>query len=107
MYGYSLGNIQAMPDTLTKISSYTIDNKYFPMVEVYSCTDEEVEIVRNKMKYQSFAIMAISTIDDVLGGTYGEDKFVKGQMIRITGDFFEDEHMANEIYSEIAKGVYF
>lgn len=105
MYNYTLGNIQAMPDTLTKVSAYNIDNKYFPIVEVYSCTEEEVELVRSKLKYQSFAIMGIGTINELTGEQLN-DKFIKGQMIRLL-DFYDDEHMANEIYSEIAKGVYF
>lgn len=102
MYNYNLGNIKALPDTLTKISAYNVDNKYFPVVERYSCTDEEVEMLKSKLRYQSYAIMGLMTINDL--PTDG-DSFVKGQMVRLEA-FDGDNHTAEEIYSEIAKGVY-
>lgn len=104
MYNYTLGNIQALPNTLTKISAYNIDNKYFPLIEVYTCTEEEVEIIKTKFKYQSFVVMGLMTINDLTNEQL-TGKFIKGQMVRLL-DFYEDEHAANEIYSEIAKGVY-
>lgn len=103
MYNYQLGNVKALPDTLTKVSAYNINNKYFPVVEYYTCSDEEIELMKNKIIYQGYTIMAISTIEDIL--TNGQMTFIKGQLIRLD-DLVDDDHMANEIYNEIYKGVY-
>lgn len=102
MYNYNLGNIQAQPDTLNKISAYNIDNKYFPVFEEYTCTEAEASILKTKLDYQSYAIMGLMKISDL--PTTG-DSFVKGQIVRLE-NFAEDNHAAEEIYSEIAKGVY-
>lgn len=62
MYEYQLGNIKAQPDTLTKISAYNIDNNYFPVLEYYTATDEEIEYMKKKIQFQGYKIMAITTI---------------------------------------------
>jgi len=108
MYNYQLGNIKALPDTLTKVSAYNINNKYFPVVEYYSCTQEEIELLKLKYTYQSYLTMRIGTIqslidDDLISQT--ASTFIKGQVIRLN-NLNEDDHMANEIYNELYKGVY-
>lgn len=102
MFGYELGNIKARPDTLSKTTAYCIDNKYFPFLEKYTCTDVEKEALRNKIKYNGMTVMRIGTIDEFNKGDYN---YVKGQFIRIEG-ICDDYHIVNTIKEEFNKGVY-
>lgn len=109
-FNYSLGNIKAIPNTLSKISAYNINNKYFPFIEYYSCTDEEIVIYKNKIDFNSYILMKIGTINDLINDglliykNNDGNTFVKGEIIRI--NLIEDDHMQNEIYNELLKGVY-
>ena len=101
MYGYNLQNIQAIPTSLTKTSALTYNTRVWPFLEYYTCTDAEREALADKMKYNGMTIMKIGKLTDYL---LGEDKFYKGQLIRL--NIKVDSHMAYEIYNELNKGVY-
>lgn len=100
MYNYQLGNIQALPQSLARTSALSYNNKLFPMIEYYTCTENEKEILKNKLMYNGMTIMKIGQLNEFIGTGY-----VKGQIIRFN-EFDEDNHMANAIYDEINKGVY-
>lgn len=100
MYGYQLGNIKAIPTSLSKNSALTANTKIFPFVEKYTCTDVEKQALRDKITYNGMTIMKIGTMTPYVG-----TGFFKGQIIRFNG-LNDDTHMANAIYSEINKGVY-
>lgn len=101
LYNFNLGNVKAMPDSLTKTSALTINNKIVPILEYYSCTEKEKEALRNKLKYNGMTVMAIGQLKDYL---LPNETFVKGQLIRI--DAAEDNHMATAIFNELQKGVF-
>ena len=101
MYGYNLQNIQAIPTSLTKTSALTYNTRVWPFIEYYTCTDAERSALADKMKYNGMTIMKIGKLTDYL---LGEDKFYKGQLIRL--NIKVDSHMAYEIYNELNKGVY-
>ena len=101
MYGYNLQNIQAIPTSLTKTSALTYNTRVWPFIEYYTCTDAEKAALRDKMKYNGMTIMKVGKLNDYL---LGEDKFYKGQLIRL--NIKVDSHMAYEIYNELNKGVY-
>lgn len=103
MYGYQLGNIKAMPNSLTRTSAFTYNNKIFPILEYYSCTEEEVEALENKIKYNGMTVMRIGTIGEFIKPT--EQSYIKGQLIRI--DIHEDFNYINAISDEIYKGGFF
>lgn len=103
LYNYNLQNVQALPDSLTKNSSITYNNKVFPFVELYTCTDEERDALELKLKYNGMTIMKIGTISDYI--IPGEEIFIQGQIIRIF-NLREDDHIAKCIYEEIKKGVF-
>ena len=101
-FGYQLGNIKALPNTLNKVSSIVANSKLFPFVEYYTCTNEERQALIDKLKYNGMTIGRIGKISDFKhpeGQTY-----VKGQIIRLTGKF--DTHTINEIANEFNKGWY-
>lgn len=102
MFNYALGNVQAIPNALAKNTAFTFNNKLFPFIEFYSCTDIEKEAIKEKIKYNSMTVMKVGTIGQYMNYT---EQFIKGQIIRLP-DVIDDAHVANEIYNEINKGVF-
>ena len=100
-FNYRIGNVEALPQTMTKSTPLSYNNKVWPILEYFSCTDEEKEILRNKIKYNGMTIMAIGTLNDYK--TSG--CFLQGKLIRLN-DLGDDSHIANAIYEEVAKGYY-
>lgn len=103
-YNYQLGNIKALPYTLTKVGSFDISSKIFPFLEYYTCSDEEKEALRRKIKYESMTIMAIGLFGDYYKA-FDELTYFKGELIRCD-DIADDSHMLDAIYAELLKGVY-
>lgn len=103
MYAYSLGNIQALPYSLTRVTTLTENNKIFPFIEFYDCTEEEREALRNKIKYNGMTIMRIGHIVDFVRPQH---RYVQGQLIRLEG-IDEDSHVIAEIANEIKEGAYY
>lgn len=102
MYGYNLQNIQAVPTSLTKTSALTYNTRVWPFIEYYTCTESERNALKDKIKYNGMTIMKVGQLSSY---PLGEDKFYKGQVIRLP-DLRVDSHMAFEIYNELNKGVY-
>ena len=119
-FNYSLENIQALPYTLSRVSSFTKDNTIFPILEYYTCTLREKVAMANKIAYNGMTVMAIGKIKDYLeyswsytyrnekGGTstIGSKGYIKGKIIRMQ-DLEDEYHLVKEIANEINKGVYF
>lgn len=100
-FGYQLGNIRALPDSLTKVNSFNPNNTIFPILEFYSCTEQEKEALRNKIKYNGMSIGRIGTLREF--NNPSEETYVKGQVILL--DIDDDFHLAADIANEIYKGV--
>ena len=49
-HNYQLGNIRALPQSMSKSSPLSFNNKVWPLLETYSCTDDEKDVLRNKLK---------------------------------------------------------
>lgn len=103
-FSYQLGNIKAIPNSITKVGTFVINSKIFPFIEVYDCTEVEKQALRDKIKYDGMTVNRIGHLGQFMGGDDNQ-QFVKGQMIRLN-DLSEDSHIANEIYDELLKGVY-
>lgn len=101
-FGYQLGNIQALPTSLSKTSALTYNNKIFPVLEFYTCTPEERLALENKLKYNGMTVMRIGTIQEFMQET---PTYIKGKLIRLenTG---EDWHYISELANEFDKGVF-
>ena len=69
-YNYNLGNIKALPYTLTKVSAFDINSKIWPFMEYYRCTDEEALALIEKINYESMTVMRIDTL-----GNYFKNNF--------------------------------
>jgi len=108
LFKLELDNIQALPDSLTRVSAFNKNNKLFPFIEIYGCTDEEMSAVWNKLTYNGFTIGRIDTLQNNIDNKpiyMGNPGYFKGQLIRLQ-DFNEDSHLANAIAGELYKGVY-
>lgn len=103
-FGYQLGNIQALPYTLTKVDSFNYNNKIFPLVEYYTCTDREKEAFKDKLKYNGMTVMAIGRIGDYI--TPDIETYIKGKLIRLETQEATDFHITNFIADELFKGVF-
>lgn len=102
MFGYQLGNIKAIPSSLAKTTALTSNNKLFPFVEYYTCTDQEVQALKDKLKYNGYSIGRIGKMIDYL---QSEPSYIKGQIIRIEG-IADDFHGLKAISDELYKGVF-
>lgn len=105
-FGYQLGNIKALPQSLSKVTAYNVDNKYFPFLEYYTCSSVEKQALKDKIKYNGMTIMAIGNMATYINSNTGPDPmYFKGQVIRIPS-FDGDYHILNALAEEINKGVF-
>ena len=106
-FGYQLGNIKALPQSLSKVAAYNVDNKYFPFLEYYTCSEVEKQALRDKIKYNGMTVMAIGSLQYYLQNRNSTDPmYFKGKLIRLT-NFIGDYHLLNAISAEIYKGAFF
>lgn len=104
LFGYNLQNIRALPQTISKVSSFNPNNKIFPILEYYTATEIEKQALRDKVLYNGMTIMRIGTLGDfIINDTVPH--YYKGQLIRIEG-INEEAHVAQTIANELNKGVY-
>ena len=103
-FNYQLGNVKALPYTLTKVGAFDVSSKIFPYLEYYTCTDKEKEALRDKIKYESMTVMRIGTLEEFKDFN-GQKNYFKGELIR-NDEIADDAHVLNAIYEELLKGVY-
>ena len=101
-FGYQMANIKAQPDSLGRVSAYNPNNKVFPFLEKYTCTDQEKDALRLKLKYNGMTVNRIGYISDFLQPDYS---YIKGKIIRLE-NLSDDFHMCVEISSELYRGVF-
>ena len=102
-FNMALGNIKALPMSITKADALTFNNKLVPFLEFYDCTETEKIAYINKLLYEGMTIGVIDKIENYTD--IGYNRFVKAQLIRNT-DISDDTHVINEISLELEKGVY-
>lgn len=112
LHSLSLQNIQAMPASLVKTTAFTPDNKIFPILEIYSCSETEYEAVKNLLLEKSFSIGAIMKMSDLLEISYEIDgetahNWIAATPIRFPQTLGKDEHFLNVLSSVLSQGYYF
>lgn len=103
LYTYNLQNIKALPNALSKVSAFNENNKIFPFIEYYTCTDIEKQALKNKIKYNGMTIMRIGTMAEFISS---EESYFKAKLIRLPSDKRLEFHIANEIAKELNMGVF-
>lgn len=81
-FNLQLGNIRALPYSITKTNAQTANNKLFPFIEIYECTDVEKEAYYNKLRYDGMTIGVIGTLDQFTNA--GSYNYFKARLIRDT-----------------------
>ena len=102
MHEFQLGNIRAIPYTLTRCPAFTFNNKIFPFIEKYSATEEEIKAFKEYLELRSFNIGVVGTVKEYLQPS---DTFIKAQIIRFQ-TLEANNYVAEDIYEEMNKGVY-
>ena len=110
-FNYQLDNIKALPYSLAKSTVINENNKNVPILEYYTCTDEEKKAFANEIRNHSMKLGIIDKISNYINNSWSYEDvndlgFIKGTLIRIN-DLDDDAHMANAIARELEKGVYF
>lgn len=105
-FNYQLGNIQAQPQTVTKVSALTQQYQVFPVIEKYTCTDVEKQALRSYIKYCGMTVNVLSDlgINEYISPT--EETFIRARLIRIP-NMDEDTHMLISINNELQQGAYY
>lgn len=107
LFGYQMGNIQALSQSLVKVSAFTKSNKLWPFLEQYGCDldDQTVQTdaLKNKLKYNGYTIMRIDKLANFINvpGSY-----IKGQLIRLPESFDSEYHIGVALTKELDKGFY-
>lgn len=102
-FNLSLGNVRALPNSITKTSALTYNNKLFPFVEVYTCSEEEKEAYYLKLRYGGMTVSKIGKM--AAFASSDNSNFFKARMIRLE-TLGEDNHFLEAINEELMKGVY-
>lgn len=106
---YQLDNIKSLPYSIAKTTAYTKNNQLFPILEKYSCTDEEKQVVADEIINYSMTVGAIGSPENYVDNHWsyqGRESrgYFKGQLIKID---LNDTHLTEAIAGELARGVYF
>ena len=105
MFNYHLGNVKALPNTLTKVSTYNINNKIYPFYEIYEATSEEINALRQQLKWRGYNLGIIGQLSDF----QVEGKYFKGKLIRleeVQDVSLGDNHLLENYNSELQQGIY-
>ena len=105
MFNYQLGNVKALPNTLTKVSTYNINNKIYPFYEIYEATPEEIAALRQQLQWRGYNLGIIGQLSDF----QVEGKYFKGKLIRLEEVHdvsLGDSHLIENYNSELQQGIY-
>jgi hypothetical protein len=103
-FNMNLQNIRALPTSLSKVGAYNIDNKVFPFLEYYTCTDTEKDTYKKRIKYEAMTVNAIGTLEEYIDEANDYNFFSASPII--LDDIADDYHLATAIAEELQKGVY-
>ena len=105
MQSYNLGNIRARPDTLTKVSSINRQNKGWPVAEIYTAPQNEVDAYIALRKYTGMTVGVIGRLNEFLRENPYKYRYIRAQVLRLSAEV--DTHMAQVINAELSGGCYF
>jgi hypothetical protein len=90
------GNIKAQAQGIAKTIAFNINNKVFPVLEYYTCSDNEKEQVQNYFKYKAYTLNIIDKISNY-------NNYIEGTIIKTD---IEDNAITEDINNELEKGIY-
>ena len=110
LFKLNLGNIQAQPYSLSKTTAFTANNKIFPILEYYTCSDREKIAVANQIAQFSMNVGVIGTLQEYITNSWSYQgiyarKYFKGRLLQ-TSIHDDDYHIVNAINQELQGGIY-
>lgn len=102
MHYLNIGNIQALPDALTKVGAFTIRTAKQPFLEVYRATTEEQEALKKYITEQGMTYGDIDVMQTAIDNT-PTGGYVSGYAIYMDADF--DAHEFSALNEELQIGV--
>ena len=102
-FNMQLGNIKAMPNTVTKLGSILADQPLVPYLEIYDCTDKEKNNFDNYLSLRSYTINRYGKLYDYVKAT--GRTFLKGIIVKLSG-VHDDSHYIAAIADEVNQGFY-
>ena len=120
MYNYQLGNIKALPYSISRTDCLAENTRLVPFLEIYEATNREVENLKNVLKYNGMTLMIIDKpINYIASDDYELHYesavschgkacyYIKAKLIMNTETELPDDfHIVDAIYSELDKGAY-
>lgn len=103
-YQYQIGNIKAMPLSLTKTSSFDKSYRVYPVLEKYTCTDIEKERLRESIEVNGIDIGKYCVLKDATSGKNGK-VYLSASMVRWNGSE-TDENIIEAISDILNDGIY-
>ena len=106
-YHLMLGNVQALPYSITKTSALTFNNKLFVFVEIYECSNEEKEAYYNKLYWNGMTIGIIDRIEKYMSNNWAN--YFRGKLIALYGEEGSnavENRIIEAINMELMKGVF-
>lgn len=100
-FQYQLGNIRALPQTLTKISAVTPDFMVYPQLEVYTGTNQEWTNLESSIEYNGIEINMMTQLSVFDHG------FIRGTIIKFPEDMHISDEQAAAINAELNTGIYY
>lgn len=111
VFKLNLANIQAQPYSLSKTTAFTSNNKIFPVLEYFTCTQREKDAVAAQIIQFSMNVGVVGELKDYINnrwqynGNYARN-YIKGQFTKLN-DLSDDFHTAQVINQELQGGLYF
>ena len=102
LFYYQLDNVKALPQSVSKTAAFNINSKYVPFLEKYTCTEEEKNALRDKLRWQGMTVMRTGQIQEYV---WADDTYIEAMPLRLD-NLSEDTHTAQVIAQELNMGTY-
>lgn len=105
----NLQSIEAQPDSLARTTAFNAINKVFPILEYFTCTDEEKNAIAKSISENSMRAGFVTTIAEIAQNRWAfgdlEDRgYIAGKLIRASIN--EDPHYLTALNAELLTGFY-
>lgn len=105
LFNYNLQNVQALPQSISKVNAFNINSKFVPFLEKYECSEEEKNNLINKIKWQGMTVMRVGKISDFLNENEDET-YIEAVPLRLNNLKNLGTHELNVISEELNSGNY-
>ena len=97
-------NIQALPNTITKLTNFNEEMPKVPYLEIYTCTDEEKDNFKKYLALRDYTINRYGRFIDYVKPN-NKRTFLRGTLIRLEG-VKDDTHYLAALADEVKQGFY-